>query len=330
MTMPSFSHQSSAGASQLIALPRPDGVELVAHYWPVVNARAHVHIAHGMAEHGGRYAPLAAKLNAQGYSVTASDHRGHGQTALKNLQVPGHAADKDSWHIVVNDLVAWWQYCRAHFCDTNERPLFVVGHSLGSFMTLHAARISRLPLAGIMLSAIGLRSRWLNTVQGRVIPLLAQVPGLASVEKGVAKSDLVQWLSFGAFNRAFQPNRTQFDWLSRDTAQVDAYMADPLCGQACSLPFWSSFLIGTAALLSPASLAMLPATVPMLLLSGTRDPVGNFGSGVPVVAERLRRAGVADVKMRMFHDARHELLNEINAEEVNDAIVQWLADCQGR
>lgn len=328
MTTPSCSQQSSP--CQLITLSRPDGIELVAHYWPVANARAHLHIAHGMAEHGARYAPLAAVLNAQGYSVTASDHRGHGQTALKNLQVPGHAADKDSWQIVVNDLVAWWQHCLSCFCDEGARPLFVLGHSLGSFMTLHAASISRLPLAGIVLSAIGLRSRWINTLQGLVVPLLVQVPGLARVEKGVAKSDLVQWLSFGAFNRAFKPNRTAFDWLTRDNAQVDAYMADPLCGQACSLPFWSSFLTGTAALLSPVSLARLPATVPVLLLSGTRDPVGNFGSGVPVVAERLRRAGVADVKVRMFHDARHELLNEINADEVNGVIVQWLADRQAR
>lgn len=327
MTTPSFSAQPSS--SQLITLPRPDGIELVAHSWPLANARAHVHIAHGMAEHGGRYAPLAAVLNAQGYSVTASDHRGHGQTALKNLQVPGHATDKDSWHIMVNDLVAWWQHCHTVFCgrggEEGERPLFVFGHSLGSFMTLHAATITRQPLAGIVLSAIGLRARWINTLQGWVIPLLEQVPGLTQVDKGVAKSDLVQWLSFGAFNRAFKPNRTAFDWLTRDHAQVDAYMADPLCGQACSLPFWSSFLTGTAALLSPALLAKLPAGVPMLLLSGTRDPVGNFGSGVPVVAERLRRAGVTDVKVRMFHDARHELLNEINADEVNGVIVQWLA-----
>jgi alpha-beta hydrolase superfamily lysophospholipase len=312
---------------------RPDGVTLVGYYWPVAGARAHVHIAHGMAEHAARYAPLAAVLNAHGYSVTASDHRGHGQTAVANGQVYGHAADRDSWHVVVDDLCAWWQHCHDSFCapatSTQEIPLFVVGHSLGSFMTLHAASVFGSPVAGIVLSAIGMRLRWFSAVESWLLRCVAKLPMLLQYDQGVAKSELVQWISFGAFNRAFRPNRTGFDWLSRDRAQVDAYINDPLCGQACSVQFWADFLAGMTELLSSSSLSKIASGAPVFLLSGTKDPVGNFGRGAPLLAARLRRAGVNDVKLQMFHEARHELLNETNADEVNASIVAWLdAKCR--
>jgi alpha-beta hydrolase superfamily lysophospholipase len=320
MTMPSSNHQ-------WISLPRPDGVDLIASYWPQANARAHVHIAHGMAEHGARYAPLAAVLNANGYSVTASDHRGHGQTALKNGRALGDAGSHDVWNAMVNDLVAWWQYCLAQPCrrEGSTLPLVVLGHSLGAFMTLHAASVSTLPVAGIALSAIGTRSRVVSAVQAIALRYLPGLPGVIVEENQIRKSPLVEWASFGRFNSAFKPNRTTFDWLSRDNAQVDAYIADPLCGKGSSLQLWSDFLAGVASLQSPAMLARIRADAPMLLLSGSRDPVGDFGKGMPALAARLRRAGVVDVKLRMFHEARHELFNETNAAEVNDATVQWIA-----
>jgi len=168
--------------AQLISLPGPGNVELVASYWPVAAARAHVHIAHGMAEHGARYAPLAAVLNAQGYSVTASDHRGHGQTALKNGQALGDVGSVDTWNTMVGDLLAWWQYCLDHPCrnegNTQTRPLIVLGHSLGGFLTLQAACISTLPVAGMVLSAIGARSRWGSIIQAAALRCLPAVPWL--------------------------------------------------------------------------------------------------------------------------------------------------------
>jgi len=313
--------------AQLISLPRPDGVELVASYWPVAAARAHVHIAHGIAEHGARYAPLAATLNAQGYSVTASDHRGHGQTALKNGQVMGDAVDKDAWNTLVGDLVAWWQYCLDHPCrregNVQALPLIVLGHSFGGFMTLHAACISTLPVAGMVLSAIGARSQWVSTIQAAVLRYLPALPWLVQRNGVVIKSALVEWASFGRFNNAFKPNRTACDWLSRDNAQVDKYIADPWCGNASSLQLWADFVAGVASLQPLTMLAKLRKDMPILLLSGSRDAVGDFGKGMPKLAERVRRAGVADVRLRMFHDARHELLNETNAAEVEDTIVQW-------
>jgi alpha-beta hydrolase superfamily lysophospholipase len=321
MTMPS-------SPLQLISLPRPDGVELVASYWPVENARAHLHIAHGIAEHGARYAPLAAVLNALGYSVTASDHRGHGQTALRNHQTLGYAGSRDCWNTLVSDLEAWWQHCLDRPCqraDGQTVPLLVLGHSFGAFMTLHAASVSSLPIAGITLTAIGARSRCKSAVEAqllRYLPVL--LPWLVTKEGPVVTSAVIEWASFGRFNGAFKPNRTAFDWLSRDPAQVDAYIADPLCGAGSSLQLWSDFLIGVAAMQAPKMLASIRADVPMLLLSGSRDPVGGFGKGMPALAEQLRRAGIADVRLRMFHEARHELLNETNAAEVEAAIVQWI------
>lgn len=313
---------------QLLSLSRPDGVELFAHCWPVDNGRAHVHIAHGMAEHGARYAPLAAVLNTQGYSVTASDHRGHGQTALKNHQPLGDAGARDCWNTMVNDLAAWWQLCLERFCSPAGQPrlpLLVLGHSMGGFMTLHAASVSSSPLAGIALSAIGMRSLWQSAIQARLIRLLpGLLPMLVTREGNITRSRFVEWASFGRFNSAFKPNRTAFDWLSRDTAQVDAYIADSLCGKGSSLQLWSDLLAGMATLQTRAMLTKIRSDVPVLLLSGSRDPVGGFGKGMPALAERLRRAGVVDVRLRMFHDARHELLNETNAVEAEHAIVQWI------
>lgn len=315
---------------QVISLPAPDGVELKACLWPLDDAVGHVHIAHGMSEHAARYARFAAHLNACGYSVSASDHRGHGETAHANGLPPGHAGDADSWHRLVDDLDAWWSWCHRRFCTPAQpgaapRPLIVLGHSMGSFMTLAAATATTVPVAGIILVACGVRSRLLSRAQARLIRLLPRLPGLCYREHGVDRSAVVQWSGFGAFNRRFRPNRTAFDWLNRDEREVDAYIADPWCGQACSLQLWSDFLDGVAHLQSVKLLRRLKTDVPMLLLSGTRDPVGDDGTGAPALAARLRRSGVHDVQVRLFTDARHELLNETNRADVYAVIGQWLA-----
>jgi alpha-beta hydrolase superfamily lysophospholipase len=312
---------------QTISLSRADGIELFASHWPTTNARGHVHIAHGLAEHGARYARLAAVLNARGLSVTASDHRGHGLTARNNGIALGDAGAADCWNTMVDDLAAWWQLCLDRFCTAAGAhiPLLVLGHSLGGFMTLQAACVSALPLSGIALSAIGTRSRVFSLLQARLIRLLpALLPKLVRNDGDFRTSAVVEWASFGRFNSAFRPNRTAFDWLSRDEAQVDAYIADEFCGQPSSLQLWADFLAGVARLQSRDMQARLRSDTPMLLLSGTQDPVGAFGKAMPALAACLRRAGVSDVRLRMFNGARHELLNEINAAEVEDVLCQWI------
>jgi len=315
---------------QVISLPAADGVVLKALAWPIKDAKAHIHIAHGLSEHAARYARFAAHLNARGYSVTASDHRGHGLTAHDNSQPFGHAGDADSWRRLHSDLDAWWSYCHHAFCARSDghdhRPLVVLGHSLGSFMTLAAATTTQVPVAAIILVGCGVRARLISWLQARLIRVLPHVPGLSYREQGIERSALVQWLAFGAFNRRFRPTRTAFDWLSRDDREVDTYINDPWCGQPGSLQFWADFLDGAAQQQSAKSLRKLQAGVPMLLLSGSRDPVGDDGEGAPALAASLRRNGVSDVQVRLYTGARHELLNETNRADVYADIDAWLEE----
>jgi alpha-beta hydrolase superfamily lysophospholipase len=133
---------------------------------------------------------------------------------------------------------------------------------------------------------------------------------------GRRASPIMQRLSFDEFNKAFAPNRTACDWLSRDEAEVDAYIADPLCGFPCSVHSWHSLLRALFVISDPANQARIPRTLPVLLVAGAQDPVGDFGAGVRRLVDAYRRVGLKDLTMKLYPGARHEILNETNRDEV--------------
>lgn len=293
-----------------------DGTPLFVHHWlPDGPPKAVVQLAHGMAEHSARYERFAERLTAAGYAGYAADHRGHGQTASSTTPDHGYFADRDGFDTVVADLRTVTDHARE---EQAGLPLFLFGHSMGSFLSRAYAIRWGHDLAGLVLSGTAGDPGALGRI-GRAVAL-AQ----ARVRGRRHPSGLLDRLTFGQYNAAFKPNRTKFDWLSRDPAEVDKYIADIECGNLFTAGFFSDLLDGLARVNADGEVSRVPKDLPILLVSGDMDPVGEKSKGVRRVEEQYRRLGVTDVTSIFYPGARHELLNETNRDEVMDDVIGWL------
>jgi alpha-beta hydrolase superfamily lysophospholipase len=295
-----------------------DGLVLQGRSWlPAAPPTAVVVIAHGMAEHGGRYARFAAALTAAGFAVYAFDHRGHGRTARSAAEL-GHFADRDGWNRAVADLAA---ACDVAAQRHPGRPVLLFAHSMGSFMAQQLLYQHGEKLAGCVLCGSNGKPPAI-AVLGR---LLARLERLRLGRRGV--SLLLHGLSFGAFNKRFQPARTEFDWLSRDPAEVDKYIADPLCGFPITVQSWIDLLDGLEAMARPDSQARIPKALPLLVIAGRHDPVSGGTRGLRQLLAAYAAAGLTKVEHVFYDGARHELLNETNRDAVTADIVGFLRRC---
>lgn len=296
-------------------LATADGTDLFVYRWlPAGQPRAVVQIAHGLAEHAGRYARLAEALTGAGYAVYANDHRGHGRTT-KSADELGWFAEDDGWQKCVDDL---WQVNR-HIAATHPSlPIVVLGHSMGSTLAEQLMGDHGDALAGVVLSGANGKPTALAKVGG----VITRAERVRLGPRG--RSKLVQSLTFDAFNKKFAPARTVFDWLSRDAAEVDKYVADPLCGFPATVQLWIDLLEGWNAVSQPAHRERVPKALPLYVIAGGRDPVsGNTRQLGPWLAE-YKAAGVANLTHRFYPDARHELFNETNRDEVTRELIEWL------
>jgi alpha-beta hydrolase superfamily lysophospholipase len=292
-------------------LRRDDGQSLLARRWlPEGRPRAVVPIAHGLAEHSARSARLAAALNAAGFAAYANDHRGHGpKAAPADL---GHFADERGWGNVVGDL---WTMNRLIAKEQPGVPIVFLGHSLGSFLGQEFVAEHSDALAGSVFSGSSGEPPAIATV-GR---LIARAERLRLGKRG--KSQLIGQMWFGAYNKPFQPARTEFDWLSRDGKEVDAYVADPYCGFPFSTQLAIDVLDALPGLIIPERLARIRKDLPIYIFSGERDPVG---ANVKGLIDALKSAGFTQVTTRIYPGARHETLNETNRDEVTRDLIAWL------
>lgn len=296
-------------------LTAADGVALFVQGWrPEATPRGIVQIAHGLAEHGGRYARLAAALTEADYAVYASDHRGHGRSA-RTPEDLGFFAAGDGWSKCLDDL---WQLNRRLAADYPGAPIILLGHSMGSFMVQHFISTHGDALTGAVLSGSGGKPSALAAV-GRLVGRLER---LRLGRRG--RSALMHALSFGAFNKPFEPSRTPFDWLSRDAAEVDKYVADPLCGFPASVQLWIDLLDALGDVTSGQRQARIPKHLPIYIIAGSRDPVGANTKSVAQLLTAYREAGLERVAHRFYVDARHELFNETNRDEVTRDLIAWL------
>jgi alpha-beta hydrolase superfamily lysophospholipase len=292
-----------------------DGTQLHVNRWlPEGPAKAVVQIAHGMAEHSDRYARFAQRLTDAGYAVYAGDHRGHGSTAQQAGDA-GYFADRDGFDTVVEDLHLLGQHARS---EQPGLPFVLFGHSMGSFLSRAYAIRHGADLDGLVLSGTASDPGLLGKVGRALATAQARVRGRRH------PSGLMNALTFGQYGAAFKPNRTQFDWLSRDEAEVDQYVADARCGNVFTAGFFADLLAGLIRVNRDAEVARIPKDLPVYLASGSLDPVGEKGRGPQRVADQLTRLGVRDVTVRLWPDARHEILNETNRDEVMDDFVEWL------
>jgi alpha-beta hydrolase superfamily lysophospholipase len=297
-----------------------DGLVLQGYEWlppDPAACRAVVVIAHGMAEHAGRYARFASALNAAGFAVYAFDHRGHGHSA-RSLAELGHMADRDGWNRAVADLAA---ACALAQQRHPARPLLLFGHSMGSFMAQQMLYEHGAQLAGCVLCASNGKPPPIAAL-GR---LVARLERLRRGRRGI--SPLIQSLSFDAFNKRFQPARTEFDWLSRDPAEVDKYVGDPFCGFPITVQAWIDFLDGLSEMAQPENQRRIPKTLPVFVIAGSHDPVSGGGKGLRQLLDAYAAAGMTRVASRFYPEARHELLNETNRDAVTADIIAFFEGC---
>ncbi|MFJ9693126.1 alpha/beta fold hydrolase [Kitasatospora sp. NPDC101183] len=275
----------------MFTLPSPGGIRVHVHTWaPDGPPRAVVQIAHGMGEYGGRYARLAEALTADGCAVYAGDHRGHGLT----MHAGKGRLGEDGWNELVADL--------ARITAVVERrhpgvPVVLLGHSLGSFAAQqyaldHGARLAGLALFGT-----------------------TALDHLARAGTGIGPQLLA------AFNQPFQPARTPADWLSRDPAAIDAYLADPLCGFSLDTAGFHALAAAAPRLADPS---WVRPDLPVAVFAGEADPITAGLAPADLVARRYRDAGLDDVTHHSYPGARHELLHETNRDEVTADLLVWL------
>ena len=242
-----------------------DRSRLYVNQWmPDGPPKALVMLSHGMAEHSGRYARLADALCAAGYGLYAPDQRGHGRTADEGTL--GLYAEKDGWNKVVGDLASLNQHIGQ---EQPGLPIILLGHSMGSYIAQayllhHSASLNGAILSGSNFQPVALY---------RAARVIARAERLRQGLRG--RSALIDFLSFGSFNKAFKPNRTAFDWLSRDPVEVDKYINDPLCGFRCTNQLWIDMLGGLQQISKASNLAQIDPGLPILVMGGECDPVSE-------------------------------------------------------
>ncbi len=305
--MPSFQDfyfQSSTGRTSIHALKCvPDG-----------KPRAVVQIAHGIAEHIDRYRPFMEFLADNGFVAAGNDHLGHG----KSIRVPeeqGFFAEKDGWWRVVDDMD------KLHDIMSNEYPelpYVLFGHSMGSFLTRTYLIKHPDKYDGVILSGTGHQSPALVLGGNAAASVMAKLNG--AMGDG-AKLDS---LAFGTYLNKIENPRAKFDWLSRDTEQVDKYIADPLCGFVGKIGLYRDMMQGIKFITDKKNIAQMNKEKPVYFMSGNGDPVGDYGKGVERAYNAFCDAGLHDVFMRLYPGGRHEMLNETNKEQVYQDILNWL------
>lgn len=291
------------------------GVRLYADHWlPDGEVRGVVQIVHGMAEHGSRYEHVAQAQTGAGFVVYAQHLRGHGKSAASEA-LKGHFADSNGWDKVLEDVHQVNRLARQQFPDV---PLAVLGHSMGSFITQEYLIRHGETVNGAALSASDDNPGALRYAG----MLVAWLERLRLGKTG--RSELLRKLTFGAFNKPFEPGRTEFDWISSDTDAVDRYLADPGCGYLCSTQLWLELFTALGETAKQSRRRSLPKDLPIYLIAGDQDPACRNAVGTRALAAAYRNAGLRDVELRVYAGGRHEMFNEINQRQVIDDLVTWL------
>jgi len=294
-----------------------DKVEIHVNKWLCdenIKVMGVVQISHGMAETSSRYERFAKKLTDNGYIVYANDHRGHGKTA-KVIENVGYLAEKDGFKYLVEDVHKLTEIIKKEYPNL---PLFLFGHSMGSFVAQRYIMLYGSELDGVILSGS-------NGKQGVILDI-----GILLAKNEVrkngrrAKSEKLNKLSFGSYNNSFKPNRTDFDWLSRDNDEVDKYIKDPFCGSVFTCGFFYDFLLGLKEIQSKENIGKVPKDLPILIFSGDKDPVGKNGKGVIKLYRTYKKFNIKEVTYKLYKEGRHEMLNETNKDEVMRDVIQWL------
>jgi alpha-beta hydrolase superfamily lysophospholipase len=318
-----------------------DGVQLYLHRWKTPSApKAVLHIVHGMAEHSHRYSRLAERLVSEGIEVWAADQRGHGETTKNARNDPGkggrlgHCGDGDGFARVTLDIDILNKAIRKEY---PKLPIFLFGHSWGSFVAQnyienydgHADGMSdslasgenspiHAGLAGCILSGTRGPDGLKITLGSAFLTFYAFIVGERR------PSSIARALADGPYTKAFRPIRTNFDWLSRDEREVDAYANDIFCGKHCSLGFYRDMGRALKRIHKTEEMAKIRKELSVYIFSGSADPAGEMGKSPSALAVAYKHLGIRDLETVLYPDARHETLNETNRDEVQESLLSWL------
>jgi alpha-beta hydrolase superfamily lysophospholipase len=284
------------------------------------DARGILLISHGLAEHSKRYRTFAAAMAQRGYHVYAHDHRGHGETTASDAPI-GRFARRDGVRLVVDDVAAMRDHAVARHPGL---PVILFGHSMGGLIALNAAVTHPEKFNAIAV--------WNSNFNPGLAGRAAQAILLA--ERALKGSDvpsgLLPKLTFGTWGKSIPGRRTEFDWLSSDPAEVDKYIADPLCGFDSSVSLWLDLFELTFRAPQKFHLDRLPKHMPIHLAGGGQDPATEHGKAMIWLSNHLKRQGFSRITTEIYQDMRHETLNEIGAGAAISAFADWCDQATAR
>lgn len=295
-----------------------DALEIITYVWEPdnkTNVKGVVQIVHGSIEHALRYDDFAKELNKEGYVVYANDQRGHGKTAKSKDDLSYFSDMNNGWELAIYDLYTITKRIKM---DYPNLPIFLFGHSMGSFLVRDYASAFGNNINGIIISG--------TSGKNILLPIVKHM-ALKEMKKNGRKSRSRKLHDFvyGTLNKKIKNPKTSCDFISRDENEVNKYVNDPLCGYICTAEYIYEMIKGTIKVNNTACFNNTPNSVKVLIISGNTDPVGGTkGKGVKKVYNAYIKAGIKDVQIKLYKDARHEVLNELNKYEVYSDIKQWL------
>ena len=296
--------------------PSKDGLTQIhtIEWIPEGEVRGVLQIAHGMVEFIDRYDRFASFMASQGFYVVGNDHLGHGKSVTDESQY-GYFAKHDGNFCVIGDM----QQLRE---DTQKKypgvPYFLLGHSMGSFLAREFIEKFGSGLSGAIIMGTGYQSLATLDTAIALTAVLQQARG------GHFRSEMINNMALGAYNKAFEPGRTKNDWLCKDEAIVDAYVSNPLNQFVFTVNGYYNLFRGLRYAERQQNLDKIPKDLPILVVSGAEDPVGEFGKGPRIVAEIYKKTGIKDVTLKLYPGDRHEILNELDKETVDRDLLNWI------
>lgn len=297
--------------------PSSDGkTQIHVEQWlPEGEIKAVLQISHGVSEYVGRYAPFAEYLTEHGFAVIGGDHLGHGKSVAEGAPRI-FFGESDGWNHVVDDVARLRALGKEKFPNV---PYFIMGHSMGSFIT--RTYLIRYPgdVDGAIIMGTGQQGALLTGAGRMVAKHIGRKQGFGTTSKTVNN------LAFGSYNKPFEPKRTDFDWLSANPDNVDRYIADPLCGEDATVGLFYEMLGGIRFVGKQENVNKMDTAKPVLFISGADDPVGGT-KGVTAAYKTFKKAGVSDLTLKLCPGLRHEVLNERENAEIYAYILNWLEE----
>ena len=294
------------------SISAPESHNIPVYLWePEDGAGAVIQVIHGLGEHSARYERFALEAMDRGYAVCAHDHRGHGPESSDI----GYFAAQNGWRLLVEDSNRVTQFLRGRYAT---QPIILLGHSMGSYVAQSYAMEFGDELSALVLSGSTWPSRPLLVV-GRML-----ARAMSWFRGKQAHSAALDKMGFGDFNKNFEPARTELDWLSRDPAEVDKYIDDPLCGGPYTIGLWIDLLGGLLQISKDDALREILPSLPILITGGSDDPVGGQ-RGMSDLAAHYAGTGHGGVASKIYPGGRHEMFNETNRDEFTGDLLRWIA-----